>query len=112
VDRITVDMQGGESLRGRVGARLKKTFNPNTARQWTLYGEGNLVHEFLKDRNITAGGVSFASDTLGTSVQLGGGLNAQVGVNTTLFAGLSFSKGLSKGAADSWGANFGLRVAF
>jgi outer membrane autotransporter protein len=112
VDRITVDMQGGESLRGRVGARLKKTFNPNTARQWTLYGEGNLVHEFLKDRNITAGGVSFASDTLGTSVQLGGGFNAQVGVNTTLFAGLSFSKGLSKGAADSWGANLGLRVAF
>jgi hypothetical protein len=35
-----------------------------------------------------------------------------VGVNTTLFAGLSFSKGLSKGAADSWGANLGLRVAF
>ncbi len=112
VDSVTVDLQDGESLRGRVGARLKKTFNASTPRQWTLYAEGNLLHEFLKDRNITAGGVSFASDSLGTSAQLGGGINAQVGVNTTLFAGLSVSKGLSKGAADAWGANLGLRVAF
>jgi outer membrane autotransporter protein len=111
-DRITVDLQDGESLLGRVGGRIKKTFNPNTARQWTLYAEGNLVHEFLKDRSITAGGISFASDSLGTSAQVGGGINAQVGANTALFAGLSYSKGLSKGAADAWGANLGLRIAF
>jgi outer membrane autotransporter protein len=111
-DRITVDLQDGESLRGRVGGRIKQAFNPNTAHQWTLYAEGNLVHEFLKDRGITAGGISFASDSLGTSAQLGGGIQAQVGANTALFASVSYSKGLSRGAADTWGGNLGLRVAF
>jgi outer membrane autotransporter protein len=96
VDRITVDLQDGESLRGRAGGRIKKTFNPNTNSQWTLYAEGNLVHEFLKDRGITAGGISFASDSLGTSAQLGGGINAQVGADTTLFASVSYSKGLEQ----------------
>ncbi len=112
VDRITVDLQGGESLRGRAGARIKKDFNPNTTRQWTLYAEGHLFHEFLKDRGVTASGISFASDTLGTSAQLGGGIHAQVGANTTGFAGVSYSKGLSKGAADAWSGNLGVRVAF
>jgi len=112
VDRVTVDLQDGESLRGRVGGRIKKTFNANTARQWALYAEGNLVHEFLKDRGITAGGVSFASDSLGTSAQLGGGINAQVGADTTLFASVSYSKGLSTGAADTWSGNLGVRFAF
>jgi outer membrane autotransporter protein len=112
VDRITVDLQDGESLRGRAGGRIKKTFNPNMGSQWTLYAEGNLVHEFLKDRGITAGGISFASDSLGTSAQLGGGINAQVGADTTLFASVSYSKGLSSGAADTWSGNLGLRFAF
>lgn len=112
VDRITVDLQDGESLQGRVGARIKKAFNPNTSRQWTLYAEGNLVHEFLKDRGITASGISFASDSLGTSAQLGGGIHAQLGANTTLFASVSFSKGLSSGAADTWSGNLGMRFAF
>ena len=112
VDRITVDLQDGESLQGRVGARIKKAFNPNTSRQWTLYAEGNLVHEFLKDRGISASGVSFASDSLGTSAQLGGGIQAQLGANTTLFASVSFSKGLSSGAADTWSGNLGMRFAF
>lgn len=112
VDRITVDLQDGESLQGRVGGRIKKVFDANTARQWTLYAEGNLVHEFLKDRGITAGGISFASDSLGTSAQLGGGINAQLGANTTLYASVSYSKGLSSGAADTWDGNLGLRIAF
>ena len=70
------------------------------------------MHEFLKDRGITAGGISFASDSLGTSAQLGGGINAQVGADTTLFASVSYSKGLSSGAADTWSGNLGVRFAF
>ncbi|CAN7485748.1 autotransporter outer membrane beta-barrel domain-containing protein [Polaromonas sp. LjRoot131] len=111
-DRVTVDLQDGESLQGRVGARIKKAFNPNTSRQWTLYAEGNLVHEFLKDRGITASGISFASDSLGTSAQLGAGFNAQLGANTTLYASVNYSKGLSSGAADTWSGNLGMRFAF
>lgn len=112
VDGIAVDLQGGESLRGRVGGRIKKAFNTNTTRQWTLYAEGNLVHEFLKDRGIRTSGVTFASDSLGTSAQVGGGIQAQLGANTALFASVSYSKGLSKSAADAWSGNVGLRVGF
>lgn len=112
VDGIAVDLKGGESLRGRVGGRIKKAFNANTSRQWTLYAEGNLVHEFLKDSGVQTSGVTFASDSLGTSAQLGGGIQAQLGANTAVFASVSYSKGLSKSAADAWSGNVGVRVAF
>ena len=49
---------------------------------------------------------------IGMLLPLQAGINAQLGANTTLFTSVSYSKGLSSGAADTWSGNLGLRVAF
>lgn len=110
VDGIAVDLRDGESLRGRFGGRLQKTFDANTTRAWSPYIEANLLHEFLDGGSIHAGNVSFATDSLGTSVQLGGGVNAQFGANKMLFASVGYESGLSHGAADAWSGNIGMRI--
>jgi outer membrane autotransporter protein len=112
VDGISVDLRDGESLRGRFGSRIQKTFDANTTRAWSPYVEANLLHEFLGDRSILASDVTFASDSLGTSLQLGGGINAQVGANKILFASVTYERGLSHAAADAWSGNIGMRIAF
>ena len=109
-DNISVDLRDGESLRGRFGGRLQKTFDANTTRAWSPYVEANLLHEFLGGGSIRAGNVSFATDSLGTSVQLGGGINAQLGANKVFFASVSYESGVSDAAADAWSGNIGVRV--
>lgn len=112
VDRIDVDLNGGESLRGRFGGRMLKTITTNIDRQWTPYIEANLLHEFLSDGSITASNVRFDSESMGTSLQLGGGLNARLGLNSSAFASLSYEKGLTSASADIWGGNVGVRFDF
>jgi outer membrane autotransporter protein len=112
VDRIDVDLNSGESLRGRFGGRVLKTLTTNTDRQWTPYIEANLLHEFLSDGSVTASNVRFDSESMGTSLQLGGGLNARLGLNSSVFASLSYEKGLTSASADVWGGNVGVRVDF
>ncbi|WP_052185270.1 autotransporter outer membrane beta-barrel domain-containing protein [Methylotenera versatilis] len=112
IDSIDVDLNGGESLRGRFGGRVLKTITTNIDRQWTPYVEANLLHEFLSDGSITASNVRFDSESMGTSLQFGGGLNARLGLNSSVFASLSYEKGLTSASADVWGGNVGVRVDF
>jgi outer membrane autotransporter protein len=112
VDNISVDLRDGESLRGRFGGRIQKIFGANTTRAWLPYVEANLLHEFLGDGSIRASDVAFASDSLGTSLQLGGGIDAKVGANKIAFASVSYESGLSHAAADSWSGNVGMRIDF
>jgi fibronectin-binding autotransporter adhesin len=112
VDQIAVDLKDGESLRGRFGGRIQQIFDKNTDRSWLPFIEANLIHEFLSDGSINASGVEFASDSIGTSLQLGGGINAQVGANKIVFASVSYEKGLSSAAADAWSGNIGMRIDF
>ena len=112
VDQIAVDLKDGESLRGRFGGRIQQIFDKNTDRAWSPFIEANLIHEFLGDGSINASGVEFLSDSIGTSLQLGGGINAQVGANKIVFASVSYEKGLSSAAADAWSGNIGMRIDF
>lgn len=112
VDNIHVDLRDGESLRGRIGSRIQKTFNANTVRSWSPFLEANLLHEFLAAGSIRASDVDFASDSLGTSLQLGGGIDAQLGVNTKVFASVGYESGLSHAAASAWSGNIGMKIEF
>jgi outer membrane autotransporter protein len=112
VDGINVDLQGGESLRGRAGVRAEKTAPSTTTHAISPFAEVNLLHEFFDGNNITASGVGFNSDLGGTSVQFSGGLNAQLGKNTAMFASLGYEKGVSSEAADIWTGNIGVRINF
>ena len=111
VDNITVDLETGSSLRGRVGLRVQKTYETQ-GQQWSPYAEINLLHEFLKGGTIQASGVGFRSDSIGTGLQLGVGLNGKLGRDTTLFLTLGYEKGVGKGSADTLGGTLGMRMSF
>lgn len=111
VDNLAIDLHGGESLRGRIGGRVQKTFT-NEQTLWSPYIEVNALHEFLDSDGIMASGVTFDADNGGTSVQLGGGLNAQLSAETAIFANVSYDKAVTDGAADTWSGTLGLRLSF
>jgi len=115
VDGIEVDLDGGESLRGRLGTRVQTSFQGDIAGKpavWTPYVEASAVHEFLDGSGITAAGVTFATDNGGTSALFAGGLEADLAGNSTLYAEISREQGLTDGAADVWSGTLGLRVSF
>lgn len=111
VDNITVDLENGNSLRGRAGLRVQKTYEAR-GQQWSPYAEINLLHEFLKGGTIQASGVGFRSDLGGTSLQVGAGLNAQLGRDTAFFLTLGYEKGIGKGNADTLSGTLGVRMNF
>jgi fibronectin-binding autotransporter adhesin len=111
VDNITVDLENGKSLRGRVGVRVKKMYEIE-GQEWSPYAEINLLHEFLKGSTIQASGVGFRSDSGGTGLQLGAGLNGKLGRDTTLFLTLGYEKGIGKGSADTLSGTVGMRMSF
>jgi fibronectin-binding autotransporter adhesin len=115
VDQVAVDLQGGESLRGRLGARLQKTYataHDETTALWSPYVEVSVLQEFLDGEPVGASGSGFGADNGGTSLQVGGGLNAQIRPDVGAFVKLAYEKGLEDGTADSFGGVLGLRVAF
>ena len=75
VDRIAADLQDSENLRGHFGGHIQKAHIENLNRSWSSFVEANVIHEFLDAGSIRAGDVAFASDSIGTSVQLGGGIS-------------------------------------
>lgn len=111
VDGIAVDLKSGDSLRGRLGGRVQKTYETKD-QQWSPFVEINVIREFLKGGRIKASGVGFGADTGGTSLQFGGGLNAQLGRNAAIFTNLIYEQGVTNGTANTWGGSVGVRVNF
>lgn len=111
VDNIRVDLENGNSLSGRAGLRVQKTYEAR-GQQWSPFVEINLLHEFLKGGTIQASGVGFRSDLGGTGLQVGAGLNAQLGRDTALFLTLGYEKGISKESHDTWSGTLGVRMNF
>jgi fibronectin-binding autotransporter adhesin len=111
VDRIAVDLESGDSLRGRLGVRAQKTLDVKE-QKWSLFLELNVIHEFLGEGKIKAGGVGFGADTGGTSLQFGGGLDTRLGPNAAVFMGVTYEKGVTSKTANSVGGTVGVRVNF
>ena len=106
-----VDIEGGESVRGRFGARVQKTYEVRD-QQWAPYLEFYVLREFHEGGKINANEVVFRSDTDGTSLQLGAGLNAQFARDAALFLALGYEKGVSKAGANTLSGTFGVRMNF
>ena len=70
------------------------------------------LYETFDGGSVDAAGVAFASDNGGTSVRVGGGLEAQFGPNTAIFANVDYETGLTDGTADTLGGTAGLRFNF
>lgn len=73
-DGTDVDWDDGESLRGRIGARLGTTITQENGAVLTPYLKASLLNEFLGDNNVNVAGFLTADDTSGTWGEVGGGL--------------------------------------
>ncbi len=69
----TVDLQDGDSLRGRLGGRIGTTILAGGT-HLGFYFEGNLLHDFVGTQSATVSGVTFKQDPAGNAIELGGGL--------------------------------------
>ncbi len=107
---VTVSLDDGDSLAGRLGVRLQRHWDLRSLGQAAPYLEAAVRHEFLGDNRILADGGSFESDVGGTSWELGFGLEAKVGRDLSLYAGATLAWGEQLDRSVQAGA--GLRLAF
>lgn len=107
------------SLAGRVGARISRTWESETAtgaqsaRLTTVWGRVNIWHEFTAKAEMeissAAGYVPFLSDLDETWVEIGIGGTKQVSERTSIFGNLAFSTSMD-GDNYAWNGKVGLRV--
>ena len=96
---IVVHGQQTESLLGRVGLRLEKTYyfgdatKPETIRSVTTFVDANVKHEFMGKSSLVASDTLISSDMGGTSFEVGVGATAQISDNVSLFGRASVEFG-------------------
>ncbi|MEN3931050.1 autotransporter outer membrane beta-barrel domain-containing protein [Microvirga sp. W0021] len=112
------DMSGGDSLRGRIGARLTKEWNteendqksPRKIKAWL---RGNIWHEFMARTKTTVtdvnglNPVSVRSPLNGTWGEIGVGVSGQVSDRMTLFATGAYNRSLDNKGYEAWDGRLG-----
>ncbi len=114
--KAQVTFSNVDSLAGRIGARLGRTWSLDGAaggRQLTAWIRPNIWHEFRGDpvtRFSSADGlVPFRAALGGTWGEVNVGASGQAGRNTTLFANASYSERFD-GAGHAYNGKVGLRI--
>ena len=113
----TVSFSDVESLVGRLGARLARTWELDPGktdpRRVTGWLRASFAYEFLGDPVTTfssgAGPVPFDADYSGPSVVLNAGLDTELGDSTALYANLDYEYQFDD-AGESIGGEVGLKV--
>ncbi|MEN3930045.1 autotransporter outer membrane beta-barrel domain-containing protein [Microvirga sp. W0021] len=112
-------ISSSDSLRGRIGARLAKTFNTNDAanpRLVTAWARANIWHEFMGDNKTTfttlssLNGFTVPSNLGGTWAEIGVGVTAQISDNISLFTTGSYSHSLDNKGRQTWDGRLGASV--
>ncbi|MEN3930559.1 autotransporter domain-containing protein [Microvirga sp. W0021] len=107
-----------DSLRGRIGARLAKTWNTDesTLQKVTLWARTNIWHEFMGDSKTTVtnlyglNGVTVPSNLGGTWGEIGAGMTFQISDRFSLFASGAYNRSLDNKGRQSWNGNIGAVV--
>ena len=108
-----------DSLRGRLGARVTKTWNAGdekTPRLITGWVRANVWHEFLGDDDMIVTSllgqnpVRFSSSLKGTWAELGAGVSGQVSDSMTLFGTVAYNRSFDDKGRDGWDGRVGLTV--
>ncbi|MEN3931720.1 autotransporter outer membrane beta-barrel domain-containing protein [Microvirga sp. W0021] len=108
-----------ESLRGRIGLRLAKTWNASadkTPRLITTWVRANVWHEFMGDsttavfRRDGVYSTSVTSSLSGTWAEIGAGVSGQVSDNVSLFATGAYNRSLDNKGREAWNGRLGLTV--
>lgn len=114
-----VSFDDGESLRGRLGLRLTKTWNAGEElkpRLITGWMRANVWHEFLDNTKTSFGSIDgenmvpFKSDIGGTWAELGAGVSGQVSKSTSLFATAAYNRSLDNKGREAWNGRLGMTI--
>ncbi|MEN3929855.1 autotransporter outer membrane beta-barrel domain-containing protein [Microvirga sp. W0021] len=110
----------GDSLRGRIGARLVKNWDMsetgNGPRQLTTWLRANIWHEFMGKSKTTVtdtyglNGVTIPSNLGGTWGEIGAGASMLVSENVTMFATGAYSRSLDNKGREAWDGRLGMTV--
>ncbi len=114
VNNTPVDFGMQNQLIGRLGARLGRPFQIGEQQMITPYAKVNILHGFL-DANTLHVGVArnaFTAGEYGTSLQVGGGVNATLTKNVSVYADGAWQTDLGNSGFSGWLASGGLRVTF
>lgn len=110
----------GESLRGRLGVRVTKSWNMaedgKEARLITAWLRANVWHEFMGKTTTRVGTLSgegaqpFNSYLGGTWGEIGAGVTAQLSDKVNLFATGAYNRSLDNKGRDGWDGRLGVTV--
>lgn len=112
-------LSDGESLRGRLGMRLSKSWNMADTlkpRMLTTWLRTNVWHEFMGDSSTTVSGfggenpLTVNSSLGGTWAEIGAGVSGQVDDNVALFATGAYNRSIDNRGREAWNGRLGVTV--
>lgn len=106
-------LSDGESLRGRLGARLVKTWNvgdTSKPRLLDMWLRTNIWHEFMGEATTTISFLPFTSSLGGTWGEIGAGVSGQVSDHMALFATGGYNRSLDNKGRESWNGRLGATI--
>jgi outer membrane autotransporter protein len=106
----TVDFRDSDSYTGRIGARLKGSYDSRST-QWEPYLRVNLWRNFNgQDKTVFGGTEVIPTEYGSTALQLGAGLVAKVNKKVSLYASADYSTDVSGDYQRTWQGTLGMRV--
>ncbi|WP_375685305.1 autotransporter outer membrane beta-barrel domain-containing protein [Bartonella sp. TT110JLCBS] len=111
-DNLKIDMNNPSQWLIRVGGRLTKTImTTENGPAISFYGKANLIKTFGDDGTIQIGR-DFDLDPMGTAIEGGVGINAQLSHNFSLYADVSYRQKLQKTGISGASFSGGIRYQF
>ncbi len=113
VDGINVDLGSPNQGMARVGFRLTRPFQTENGMHFTPYLKGNLLQGIGGSSDVHLSGVAFGTGTVGTELQVGGGITATLTRQLSLYGDVAWQSQVGNtGGFRGWVFSGGLRYAF
>ena len=98
-----------DSLIGRAGLAVERSFTGTTGRDGKIYAFGNILHDLAGDKSVTVAGTELAQSGAGTWGEIGGGFSLPASDALSVFAQASYRHALAGVDGDGASVSGGLR---
>ncbi|EJF92264.1 outer membrane autotransporter barrel domain-containing protein [Bartonella elizabethae F9251 = ATCC 49927] len=110
-DNLTIDMQNPHQWMIRVGGRLTKNITTENNRPMSFYGKVNLIKTLGDDQALHID-KDYKLDAMGSALEGGLGINAQLSTNLSLHGDVSYQQKLQKTGISGASFSGGIRYQF
>ena len=105
----SVRFESDDAVRGRLGVRLQGRYETGSG-TFQPYLKANIWHDFSADQTVRFGSDPIVTEIEGTSLEIGGGIVAELSKNLSLFATADYTTNLGGERSRVWEGNLGLNV--